>query len=91
MRLPRIRIRHMMIAVALIGSAVWIFVRHDRFRWIAATHRGSVPMRLPPIKPSGMDDRRWRLLEWHQSMARKYERAARYPWLPVEADSLPPE
>jgi hypothetical protein len=27
--------------------------------------------------------------EHHASLARKYEYAARYPWLPVEAD--PPE
>jgi hypothetical protein len=27
----------------------------------------------------------------HAAMVRKYERAARYPWLPVEPDPPPPE
>ena len=27
----------------------------------------------------------------HASLARKYERAARYPWLPVEPDPPEPE
>jgi hypothetical protein len=30
-----------------------------------------------------------RLADYHEDLARKYERAARYPWLPVEPD--PPE
>ena len=28
---------------------------------------------------------------YYESMARKYERAARYPWLPVEPDPPMPE
>jgi hypothetical protein len=30
-------------------------------------------------------------LAYHATMARKYERAARYPWLPVEPDPPEPE
>jgi hypothetical protein len=79
-----------MIVVAIIGSALGItFERHDRFGRIAAQHRGVVP-KLPAMKPSGMPEKDWRLFEWHQSMAGKYERAARYPWLPAEPDSPGP-
>jgi hypothetical protein len=78
-----------MAAVAIIGSALGITIeRQNRFRWIAARHRAQVPI-LPPMKPLGMDDKRWRLFQWHLSIARTYERAARHPWLPVEPD--PPE
>ncbi len=86
---PRFTVLRLLVAVAIIGSALGITIqRSERFRWIAAGHRGAVPM-LPPIKPIGMPDKDWRLFEWHQSMARKYEYAARHPWLPVAPD--PPE
>ena len=32
-----------------------------------------------------------RISGYHAAMARKYERAARYPWLPVEPDPPEPE
>ena len=85
------RTKRWIAAVAIIVSALGITIeRHNRFRWIAAQHRGEVPKRLPRVKPFGMEDKRWRLFEWHESMARKYEHAARYPWLPVAPDSPPP-
>jgi len=37
--------------------------------------------------PSGHSD--WPIIEYDAAMARKYRRAARYPWLPVEPD--PPD
>jgi hypothetical protein len=87
---PRFTMRRLMVAVAIFGSALGITIeRSDRFRWIAVRHRAAVPQ-LPPIKPIGMPDKDWRLFEWHQSMARKYEHAARYPWLPVAPDSPEP-
>ena len=36
-------------------------------------------------------DRMMDRADHHASLARKYERAARYPWLPVEPDPPPPE
>jgi hypothetical protein len=36
-------------------------------------------------------DRMMTRAEHHASLARKYERAARYPWLPVERDPPEPE
>jgi hypothetical protein len=84
---PRFTVRRLMVAVAIFGSALGILIeRSERFRWIAADHRGEVPKNIPRIKPVGMDDKRWHLFEWHESMARKYEHAARYPWLPVAPD-----
>jgi hypothetical protein len=89
--IPRFTVRRLMIAVAIIGSALGILIeRSERFRWIAVHRRGEVPL-LPRIKPVGMDDKRWRLFEWHESMARKYEHAARYPWLPVAPDAPQPK
>ncbi len=89
MRLPRMTTRRWMVAVVVVGGALGMFERHERFRWIAVRHRAEVPKHLPRIKPVGMEDKVWRLLEWHESMARRYERAARYPWLPVEPE--PPD
>jgi hypothetical protein len=88
--IPRFSVRWLMLAVAIIGGALGITIeRHERFRWIAARHRGQVPI-LPPMKPIGMDEARWRLFQWHLSMARKYEHAGRYPWLPVAPDTPEP-
>jgi hypothetical protein len=84
---PRFTVWRMMFAVAIIGSAIGITIeRHERFRRIANRHRAQVPI-LPAIMPVGMDDKRWRLFQWHLSIARRYELSARYPWLPVAPDS----
>jgi hypothetical protein len=84
---PRFTVQRLMVAVAIIGSALGITIeRSERIRWIGTSHRGEVPKNIPRIKPVGMDDKRWRLFEWHESMGRKYEHAARYPWLPVAPD-----
>jgi hypothetical protein len=89
--IPRLTVRRLMIAVAVMGSALGITIeRSQRFRWIAARHRGEVPI-LPRLKPIGMPDERWRLFEWHQLMARKYEYAARHPWLPIAPDPPKPK
>ena len=87
----RFTVRRLMFAVAIIGSALGITIeRRERFRWIAVHHRAAGPQHIPGIKPLGMEDKDWRLIEWHESMARKYEHAARYPWLPVALDPPPP-
>jgi hypothetical protein len=88
---PRFTVRRLMLAVAIIGSALGLTIeRRERFRWIAMRHRAWVPKRFPRIKPVGMEEKDWRLIEWHQSMARRYEQAARYPWLPVAPDRPEP-
>jgi hypothetical protein len=83
---PRFTLRRLMVAVAIIGSALGLIERRERFRWIAVHHRAYVPQLFPRIKPLGMEDEHWRPIEWHELMARKYEHAARYPWLPVAPD-----
>ena len=91
---PRFTVRRLMVAVAIIGSTLGITIhtieRRERFRWIAVHHRANIPKDMPRIKPFGMEDKHWRLIEWHESMARKYEHAARYPWLPVAPDRPEP-
>ncbi len=64
MRLPRMTTRRWMVAVVVVGGALGMFERHERFRWIAVRHRAEVPKHLPRIKPVGMEDKVWRLLEW---------------------------
>ena len=88
--IPRFTVRRLMVAVAIIGSALGITLRRDRFRSIAVHHRAEFRKLIPRIKPFGMRDKDWHPIEWHESMARKYEHAARYPWLPVAPDRPEP-
>ena len=95
MKLPRVQftVRGMMIGVAVVGIVLMIPIeRYHRFRKTAAHYRSEFE-RFLYITPyehfmsfSELDNRR---LEWLYVMSIKYERAARYPWLPVEPD--PPE
>jgi hypothetical protein len=91
MRLPRMTTRRWMVAVAIMGIVLGVTIeRRNRFRKIAAHHRAELMKLVSRMNPfSG--DRSWRPLEWHESMARKYERAARFPWLPVKPDAPGPE
>jgi hypothetical protein len=92
-RPPRFRTRTLMVAVAAVGVAlgagVTLWRRSAEFRQRALEHgwlaeRGRSPWWFGPVdRPSLF--RRWH----HDSIRAKYERAARYPWLPVLAD--PPE
>jgi hypothetical protein len=121
MRLPRFRLRTLMVAVAVIALAVGSLRGHARLKrhseWYSGRAvffaRRGLPYRrnlaLTPAEweakvieyrranegawfkmgagPSPAECRR--LLPYYESLRRKYERAARYPWLPVGAD--PPE
>jgi hypothetical protein len=93
MRLPRFRLRALMIAVAavalLLGLWAGIERRRADFRRIARYHsfrnlgllvdsRSLTPLEL-------------RQDEWHHALYLKYQRAARYPWLSVEPDPPEPE
>lgn len=92
---PRFSVRRLMLAVAIMGIVLGVTIeRRDRFRRIAAHHEAEVEKlvgRLPPevVYGHSSDDPIMRRLEWHEPMRLKYERAARYPWLPVRPD--PPE
>jgi hypothetical protein len=111
MRLPRFRLRTMMILVAVVGVIAGIGIvgerRRARFSELADQHRLQVVNVLEG--PTDYDGEfrgdpdvlnlemrpvtgvvRLRDL-WHMAMARKYRRATRYPWLPVEPDPPEPE
>ena len=114
MRLPRMKTRRWIIAVAatglMIGGGVLLKQRRDDFLSLAQSHQmevASSTARGEALKSrfggtSGMAieeimrlhrvyDRMMDRADHHASLARKYERAARYPWLPVEPDPPEPE
>jgi hypothetical protein len=102
---PRVRftIRWLMVAVTIVGSVSATFVglgkRADRFRALAKYH-GEQVLDLETVA-----DGRFRVVGHtrdgepvvqttvcrHAELAQKYERAARYPWLPVAPDPPAPE
>ena len=94
----------MMIAVAIVGVIVGLWQRSAEFHKTAVTlaslssPRQLLPDRLPfivtPVMTRAQDEKRRRLERWdfwRISMLAKYERAARYPWLPVEPDPPAPK
>lgn len=85
-----------MVVVAIVVLPLWeTAMRHRsvRFRELANEYERPVPI-APPwnvgreelarIEASNAD---W--IAWRQTIARKYRRAARYPWLSVEPDLTP--
>ncbi len=95
MRPPRMTTRRWMIAVAVVGIVLGVTIeRRNRFRKIAAHHQGQFRKLVSQghliLSSGSSDDPIMRRLEWHESMRLKYERSARYPWLPVDPDPPPP-
>jgi len=107
MRLPRMTTRRWMIAVAVVGlvlTGLDLERRRSRYRGLAAHYRTLVAgvqeieggplagkmFRNPPGKSYAVVESR-DLVQFRRTMAAKYERAARYPWLPVPPDPPPPE
>jgi hypothetical protein len=90
MRMRRLRftVRGMMIAVAIVGLAVGCLAeRRARFTRIYNRHS-----RYLLGKGSGWyTARSYRIIDWNVDMYEKYERAVRYPWLPVAPDPPEPE
>jgi hypothetical protein len=93
MRPPRVRftVRRMMVLVAiaglLIGWGIESGRREERFRTAAREHWYASFGRAPDVSGQMSEAR----LRWHDRMAGKYERASRYPWLPIGPDSTRPE
>jgi hypothetical protein len=80
-----------MIMIAVVAIVLGITIdRRNRFRKMAVHHQAVLMKLARRMKPFA-DDRSWLPLEWHESMGRKYERAARFPFLPVAADPPEPE
>jgi hypothetical protein len=98
MRLPRLTVRRLMIAVAIVGMTlgvvVWCKRRHDRFvGHVSLYERERENTAGIWSGPSKVIEARRELARrrgrYFYAMAAKYRFAARYSWLPVEPD--PPE
>jgi hypothetical protein len=83
------------VAVVALGCAATILVkkRRERFVWISRLHTYAYPpiSFVDVLTTSGLERERrlllsTRVIAWHAQMAKKYEHAARYPWLPLEPD-----
>jgi hypothetical protein len=89
--------RQLMIVVAVVAVPLgWVPERRSRFAHLAALHESrQMDWFENYVKPRGVIGARERkpggfaLCCWHGDLKRKFRDAARYPWLPVEAD--PPE
>jgi hypothetical protein len=83
MRFPRVRfsVLRLMSAVAIAATILALYDRHERFAAMAKLHSDEVKKlsdnycRTPRIP-----------YEYHTGLKQKYERAARYPFLPVAPD-----
>jgi hypothetical protein len=69
-------------------------VAMEHFSWILVF--GGDPPPLDDVPPAGLGPARYlhrakTLMLYHQALKRKYERATRLPWLPVEPDPPEPE
>jgi hypothetical protein len=87
MQLPRMTTRRWMIAVAIVALLFYMERRRRSFESLAAYHA------WPGVASTGHNPnlRLLRISRWHWALARKYRRAAHYPWLPVETDPSPPD
>ncbi|WP_406698044.1 hypothetical protein V5E97_04240 [Singulisphaera sp. Ch08] len=92
MRLPRLRVRTLMVAVAVVALMAWAsrmlslsvaYQRRADTYWTNLLRVESPGVRGGWRTPPTEHDR------WASHMTNKYRNAARYPWLPVAPD--PPE
>ena len=108
MRLPRYRLRTLLIAVAVaalgMGTIVGLARRREYYLRQAAHHRKlsddaqlyamSIERRYLHWRPSEPELAEMaayeRRSDYQAALQAKYERAARYPWLPVEPDRPEP-
>ena len=99
MRVPKFRIRTLMIAVAVLGIAFGGLAglrqmdqRRQRFRALARNHLVNrlTLIGLAEHQAAKADTERYRMrAEYHLALNQKYQYAASHPWLPVSSD--PPE
>lgn len=102
MPIPRFHLRTLLIVVAILAVIVDLERRREFFLSLAAQHSrlsneeflaGSLVQSRHHFVLStperAMVDAHERLGAYHSKLRAKYERAARYPWLPVPPD--PPE
>jgi hypothetical protein len=95
MRIPRVRFTTggLMVAVAIAALAIGMVARSRRLGEVATRHRARSfeESQLMPRPGGGMVELLTKRGEWHRTMADKYERAARRPWLPIPPDPTQPE
>ncbi len=104
MGMPRIRfaVRWLILSMAVTVAILGLWCRHIRFRNQADYHYSKLPGIIINIAShseshfrrqlfEGLPELEWQNAKdsWHAAMARKYDRAARKPWLSVALD--PPE
>lgn len=99
MRMPRFRIRMMMVLIAIAALLLTGLARRSMFQGIAEYHRVHAGVEASASEivsivmlehaDGAIEFDSWPRHRWHKDLQKKYERAARYPWLPVEPD--PPE
>ena len=103
MRVPKFRVRTLMIAVAVLGIAFGSLAgllrlgqRTQRFRALAAQHGQRETVNRLAVQGLMMQgaanpgiERHRVLTEYHHALNLKYQYAASHPWLPVSSD--PPE
>jgi hypothetical protein len=92
------------VVAVVMGGGIWLRERRRSFESLAAYHQSKLDRFLiwrslddltvirlfhRDLKPLTTDEAK--IATWHAAMARKYEQAARYPWLPVELDPPEPE
>ena len=100
MRMPRVRftVRQLMITAAMVAvlmaAGVWLQRRTAHLKRLSRLQSGEAnrwELLLTessvngPLASAILDK-----VHWHDAMAARYERAARSPWLPVEAALQPP-
>src|SRR5262249_55578805 len=107
MRLPRVRftLRSMMVAMAVLAAVLWVAERKLRFRRLAEYHSLRSEADIICCVMLVTDDGKQTSLvesatgtpttltrrDWHRVLRKKYERAARSPWLSVAPDPPRPE
>ena len=88
----RFTVRRLMVAVVIVGIVLGVTIeRRNRFRRLAARHRAEFEVLWRQTNPFTTTNLIWNRVERSESLIRKYERAARYPWLPIGPDRPDPK
>jgi hypothetical protein len=94
---PRFTVRRLMVAVVVVGLIAWagmMKLRRDRYLARAAYYgrfEAKYQARISDSSPKPSSPSNQERLALFIRMRAKYERAACYPWLPVEPDTPEPE
>jgi hypothetical protein len=88
---PRLMVRWLMVAVAAMAVVFGVWRRREHFLERARYYADALSdPSIPPPPATEIDTFRARF-EYYDRLRLKYEHAARFPFLPIEADPPPPE